>query len=151
VLRPPPDRAGWLGRRGSVRVAALPPFEEANTNKELKAFVNTVGKDNVDGFGAQAWASGVLFQQAVENIVERDGVNGLTRKALFDELNTGFTKFDANGMLGTVNVSERTPSACYVLLQVKNGKFVRVTPTKKGSFICDKRNLKTSKLDLLTG
>jgi ABC-type branched-subunit amino acid transport system substrate-binding protein len=127
------------------------PFEEASTNKELKAFVSTVGKDKVDGFAVQAWASGVLFQQAVENIVEKDGVNGLTRAALFDELNTGFQKFDANGMIGTVDVSGRTPSACYVLTQVKNGKFVRVTPTKKGTFNCDKRNLKTTKLDLLTG
>jgi hypothetical protein len=127
------------------------PFEEASTNKELKAYVNTVGKDNIDGFGAQAWASGVLFQQAVENIVDRDGVNGITRKALLEELDTGFTKFNANGMIGTVDVSGRTPSACYALLQVKNGKFVRVTPTKKGTFNCDKRNLKTTKLDLLTG
>jgi Periplasmic binding protein len=127
------------------------PFEEANTNKELKAYVNTVGKDNIDGFGAQAWASGVLFQQAVESIVEKDGVNGITRQALLDELNSGFSKFDANGMIGTVDVSGRTPSACYALLQVKNGKFVRVAPTKKGTFNCDKRNLKTTKLDLLTG
>jgi Periplasmic binding protein len=127
------------------------PFEEASTNKELKAYVNTVGKDNIDGFGAQAWASGVLFQQAVDNIVEKEGVNGITRQALFDELNSSFSKFDANGMIGTVDVSGRTPSACFALLQVKNGKFVRVTPTKKGTFNCDKRNLKTTKLDLLTG
>jgi ABC-type branched-subunit amino acid transport system substrate-binding protein len=127
------------------------PFEEASTNKELKAYVNTVGKDKTDGFGAQAWASGVLFQQAVDKIVDRDGVNGITRKALLDELGTGFAKFNANGMLGNVDVSGHTPSACFVLTQVKNGKFVRVTPTKKGTFNCDKRNLKTTKLDLLTG
>ena len=127
------------------------PFEEASTNKELKAFVNTVGKDNIDGFGAQAWASGVLFQQAVDKIVDKSGVNGITRKALLDELGTGFNKFNANGMLGNVDVSGHTPSPCYALTQVKNGKFVRVTPTKKGTFNCDKRNLKTTKLDLLTG
>ena len=127
------------------------PFEETNTNKELKTFVSTVGKDKVDGFGAQAWASGVLLGQAVDNIVKQGGVNGVTRKALFDQLNNNFHKFNANGMLGTVDVSGHTPTPCYALTQVQNGKFVRVTPTKKGTFNCDKRNLKTTKLDLLTG
>ena len=126
------------------------PFEETSTNKELKAFVNNVGKDNVDGFGAQAWASAVLFQQAVEAIVDDQGVNGLNRQALFGALN-GITDFDANGMIGTVNISERKTSPCYVLLQVKDGKFVRVTPSKKGTFNCDKKNVQQVELDLLTG
>jgi hypothetical protein len=115
----------------------------------LKAFVKTVGKDNVDGFAAQAWASGVLFEQAVEKIVDRDGINGITRKALFDSLNT-FDAFTANGMIGTVDIAGRTPSACYALVQVKDDRFVRVTPTKTGTFNCDKRNIETTKLDLLT-
>jgi len=127
------------------------PFSETSSNKELKAFVKTVGKDNVDGFGAQAWASGVLFQQAVQNIVDKDGVNGITRKALFDQLNTAFTKFDANGMIGTVDVSGHHTTPCYALMQVKNGKFVRVTPSKPGTFNCAKKNVKEIKLDLITG
>ena len=85
------------------------------------------------------------------DIVKASGVNGVTRKALFDQLNNNFHKFNASGMLGTVDVSGHTPTPCYVLTQVQNGKFVRVTPTKKGTFNCDARNLKTTKLDLLTG
>jgi ABC-type branched-subunit amino acid transport system substrate-binding protein len=126
------------------------PFEEANTNKELKTFINTVGKDEVDGFGAQAWASGVLFQQAVESIVDAEGINGITRQGLLDELNQ-VKEFDANGMIGTVNVGDRIPSPCFVLTQVEDGEFVRVTPTKKGTFNCAKKNLQEVKLDLLTG
>jgi ABC-type branched-subunit amino acid transport system substrate-binding protein len=126
------------------------PFEEANTNKELKTFLNTVGRDEADGFGAQAWASGLLFQEAVEKLVDANGVNGVTRQGLLDELNK-ITAFDANGMIGTVNVAERTPSPCFALTQVKDGKFVRVTPTKKGTFNCDKKNLQRVELDLLTG
>jgi len=125
------------------------PFEEANTNKELKAFVDTVGKDNVDGFAAQAWASGVLLETAVNNIVKENGVNAVNRQSLFDALNN-ITEFDANGMIGTVNIGERRTSPCYVLLQVKNGKFVRVAPTKKGTFNCDKKNVQQVELDLLT-
>jgi len=126
------------------------PFEEASSNKELKTFLKTVGKDEADGFGAQAWASGVLFQQAVEKIADAQGVNGINRQALFDELNK-VTAFDANGMIGTVNVAERVPTPCYALVQVENGEFVRVTPTKKGTFNCDKKNLQQVELDLLTG
>jgi hypothetical protein len=36
-----------------------------------------------------------------------------------------------------------------VLTQVKNGKFVRVTPTKKGTFDCKARNRLEIKLDLI--
>ena len=39
----------------------------------------TVGADKADGFGATAWAAAILFHDAVDKIVERDGVNGLTR------------------------------------------------------------------------
>jgi ABC-type branched-subunit amino acid transport system substrate-binding protein len=125
------------------------PFEETSTNKELKTFVKTVGKDEVDGFAAQAWASGVLFKQAVDKIVDESGVNGITRKALFDSLDT-FNSFDANGMIGTVDVAGRVPTPCFALLQVQGGEFKRVTPTKKGTFNCDKKNLQQVKLDLLT-
>jgi hypothetical protein len=126
------------------------PFEETSTNKELKTFVKTVGKDEVDGFAAQAWASGVLLQQAVEKIVDESGVNGITRTALFESLDT-FNAFDANGMIGTVDVAGRVPTPCFALLQVQDGKFVRVTPKKKGTFNCAKKNLQQVKLDLLTG
>jgi hypothetical protein len=36
-----------------------------------------------------------------------------------------------------------------VLTQVKNGKFVRVTPSKKGTFDCKPRNVLEIKLDLI--
>ena len=126
------------------------PFEEANSNKELKAFVSTVGRDKVDGFGAQAWASGVLFEEAVNRVVEEQGVNGLTRQALFDALNS-ITEFDARGMIGTTNIAERKTSPCYVLMQVQDGEFKRVFPKKKGTFNCDGRNVQQVELDLLTG
>jgi len=40
-------------------------------------------------------------------------------------------------------------SPCYILLQVKNGKFVRVHPIKVGTFDCNPRNVIQRKLDLL--
>jgi ABC-type branched-subunit amino acid transport system substrate-binding protein len=124
------------------------PFDETSSNKSLANFIKYTGKDKADGFGIQAYSSGLLLQQAVEAIVESDGVNGLTRQALFDQLNA-IEDFDAGGMIGTTNIGERTPSSCYVLSQVKNGKFVRVTPSKKGTFDCKARNLLEIKLDLI--
>ncbi len=124
------------------------PFEEASTNKTLSQFLKYTGKDKADGFGIQAYASGLLVGQAIDQIVKANGVNGVTRKALFEQLNT-IKSFDAGGMIGTTNIADRTVTNCYVLTQVKNGKFVRVTPTKKGTFNCDKQNYVQTKLDLI--
>ena len=44
--------------------------------------------------------------------------------------------------------SSRSRAACYVLSQVKGGKFVRVFPKKKGTFDCNEKDLYTIKLDL---
>jgi ABC-type branched-subunit amino acid transport system substrate-binding protein len=124
------------------------PFEEASSNKTLRQFLKYTGKSKADGFGVQAYASGLLVGDAIAKIVDESGVNGVTRAALFDQLNAT-TSFDAGGMLGTTNIAEREPSSCYVLTQVKSGKFVRVTPSKKGTFDCKARNLVEIELDLI--
>ncbi len=124
------------------------PFEEASTNKTLSQFLKYTGKDKADGFGIQAYASGLLVSQAIDQIVKADGVNGVTRQALFDQLNS-INDFNAGGMIGTTNIAERKVTNCYVLTQIKNGKFVRVTPSKKGTFDCKPKNYKQIKLDLI--
>jgi hypothetical protein len=45
-------------------------------------------------------------------------------------------------------VGQHLPSDCYVLMQVKGGKFVRVFPTKKGTLDCNPKNVYTIKMDL---
>ena len=92
------------------------------------------------GFGIQAYASGLLLSQADQAGVKTAGVNGVTRQALFDQLNT-IHAFNAGGMIGTTDIGNRKVSPCYVLTQVKNGKFVRVTPSKKGTFNCKSQNV----------
>ena len=124
------------------------PFEEASSNKTLSNYVKAVGKDKADGFGAQAWASGLYFRDAVNTVVNSGGNNALTRARVLgaaDNIN-GFT---AEGMIGKTDVGKRNPSPCYALLQVKAGKFVRVTPSKKATFNCDAKNLVSLKLDLI--
>ena len=124
------------------------PFEEALFNKTLANFVKYTGTKKVSGFGVQAYASGLLVSQAIKQAVKAGGVNNVTRKALFDQLNT-IHAFNAGGMIGTTDIANRKVSPCYVLTQVKNGKFVRVTPSKKGTFNCKSQNTTTVKLDLL--
>jgi Periplasmic binding protein len=124
------------------------PFEEASTNKTLAQFLKYTGKDKADGFGIQAYASGLLVGEAIKKIVAANGVNSITRKALFDEL-AKIHDFNAGGMIGTTDIGNRITTNCYVLTQVQNGKFVRVTPTKKGTFDCAKRNRIETKLDLI--
>jgi hypothetical protein len=124
------------------------PFEEASTNKTLSQFLKYTGKDKADGFGIQAYASGLLVSQAIDQIVKANGVNGVTRKALFDQLNT-IKSFNAGGMIGTTNIADRKVTNCFVLTQVKNGKFVRVLPAKKGTFDCNPKNYLQTKLDLV--
>jgi hypothetical protein len=52
-------------------------------------------------------------------------------------------------MIGTTDIGNRITTDCYVLTQVQDGKFVRVTPSKKGMFDCKKRNRLEIELDLI--
>ena len=120
------------------------PFEEKASNKELAAYVDNVGENKVDSFGAQAWQAAALFKTAVDQVVKADGPNGLTRSAILKAL-ASIKSFDANGWMGTKD--PRGMSNCYVMTQVKAGKFVRVYPAKVGTFDCDAGNVATVNVD----
>jgi hypothetical protein len=133
-----------------VYLTIVPFFNEAKANKMTANFVKYTGKDKVDGFGAQAWTAGVYFRDAVNSIVKEGGNNALTRERLLEAAD-GINDFTANGMMGVTDVGDRVPSSCFALLQVQDGEFVRIYPKKKASFECNKKNLVTLELDLITG
>jgi len=120
------------------------PFEEADTNAELQAYVDSV--DSPAAFGLNAWAAGVMFQDAVNALVDADGVNGITRQSVLDQLST-VTAFDAHGMLGVTNPAEKKSGPCFVMLQIQNGAFVRVHPAERGTLDCESANIQTVTLD----
>jgi hypothetical protein len=120
------------------------PFEEADTNEELQAYVDSVGADKVDSFGAQAWQAAVAFKTVVDNIVERDGPNAVTRAAILEELE-GLEDFDANGWAGAKSL--RGVSDCWMLMQIQGGAFERVFPEERGTLSCDPENVITVTLD----
>jgi len=120
------------------------PFEEADTNTELQAYVDSV--DNPAAFGLNAWASGVMFEDAVNALVEANGINSITRRSLLDQLAT-VTAFDAHGMLGVTNPAGKLSGPCFAILQIENGAFVRVHPTQRGTLDCENANTQTLNLD----
>jgi hypothetical protein len=124
------------------------PFDETAQNKGVADYVKYTGKDKVAGLGVYAWAAGLELQQALQSVVKSKGVNGITRANLLDALKN-MTSFDADGFIAKANVGGKQTSACFVLEQVQNGKFVRVWPTKKGTFDCTKANHVTVKADLI--
>jgi hypothetical protein len=120
------------------------PFEEADSNEALKGYVDSVGADKVDSFGAQAWQAGLAFQHVINAIVEKDGPNAITRAAILDGLKD-IKDFDAGGWTGPNTL--RGVSDCFVLLQVKSGEFARVFPEEKGTLSCDPKNVVTVQID----
>jgi hypothetical protein len=121
---------------------------EQNANPMLKNFVKYTGKDLADGFGVYAWSAMIAFRDAVNNAVKANGgVNGVTRKTIFAELNK-IHEFDAEGMFGTIDLAGRKTSPCHVLMQVTNGDFKRIFPSKVGTFDCAAKNVVQVKLEV---
>jgi hypothetical protein len=131
-----------------VYVGAL-PFEEASTNAMLRSFLKYVPSDKRNNFAVSGWSAMIAFAQAARAVVAQDGVNGLTRKALLDTGIPTLTKFNTEGMTGTINVAKRIGTPCFIMLQVDDGKFVREHPAKKGTFDCTPSNRVLIKQDLL--
>jgi hypothetical protein len=129
----------------------LPFYNKADqkANAMLADYVKYTGKDNLAGFGAYAWAAGIAFRDAVDAQVKAGGVNSVTRKTIFEQLNK-IHKFDADGMLAPIDLAGRKASNCSVTMQVKNGQYVRVSPTKAGTFKCWSNGLIQRKLDIFT-
>lgn len=112
------------------------PFEEADTNEELGTFMENIGTDFPPAWAAGAWIDGLLFEDAINAIVERDGPNAITRQALLDELRT-VTTFDAGGWWSTTDfTSTSTIGSCFMVMQVQDGEYVRVHPEERGTLDC---------------
>jgi len=127
------------------------PFEEAKQNKSVDAFLKSIGgKSQADGFAAQAWTSGLFFRDVVNNVVKANGNNGLTRARFLEEakkIHDFRAEVDGQGMLGPTDVGGKKLNGCFVLTQVKNGKYVRIFPKQKGTLNCDSKNVTTIQLD----
>jgi ABC-type branched-subunit amino acid transport system substrate-binding protein len=133
---------------GTYMQLAFLPFEETSSNAMNKNFVKYVGKDKLSGFASWGFTAGLEFQQAMQEVVAKNGVNGLTRANLLTALKN-MTTFNAGGMIGTVNVAKQIPTKCFMLDQYKGGKFIRVYPKKPGTFDCKASNAVTFQGDYI--
>ena len=125
------------------------PFEEASSNATLQSFLKYVGRDKANGFSVYGWSAGLAFAQAAREAVAKAGVNGLTRRSFLHVGIPTLRRFDAGGMLGTENITDKVPSPCFVLVQFRDGRFVREHPMKKGTFDCKPSNRIRIHADLL--
>jgi hypothetical protein len=123
----------------------LPFYSEYKSNQSLKSFANQMGGvSNLNSYGMSAWVAALLFQDAAAKAVANGGT--LTRQSLFDALKQEH-KFDAQGIMGPVDVAARIPPTCITIAAVKNGKWARVHPTKPNTFDCSKQNLTEIKVN----
>jgi hypothetical protein len=149
------DKKNFLDAGGAdvedqyVDTLFLPFYSKADqkANKMTGNYVKYTGTDKIASFGAYAWAAGIAFRDAVNAQVKAGGVNSVTRKTIFQQLNK-INKFDADGMFAPIDLAGRGISNCSVTMQVKNGDYVRVSPTKPGTFKCWPNGIVTRKLDI---
>jgi hypothetical protein len=127
------------------------PFEEARTNSTLANFLKYVGPEKANGFAVYGWASTLAFAQAAKAAVAKTGPAKLTRAALLNGAKSSLTAFDAGGMTAKTDIAHKVQSPCTVLVQLRQSKWVRVFPTKKGTFDCTQSNHLEFKADLANG
>jgi ABC-type branched-subunit amino acid transport system substrate-binding protein len=80
-------------------------------------------------FAFYGWTSGMLFVEGLD----RGGAP--TRQALFAGLRS-ITTFSAGGMIAAGDPATKTPSTCYIIIDVSNGKFVRDPADPPSGFTC---------------
>ncbi len=130
---------------GQYMALGFLPFAETKANKMDANFVKYVGKDKLSGFASWGFTSGLLFEQAAKAAAAKSG--GLTRANLLTELKNTHA-FNSDGMTVTTDIGNKVPSNCFMIEQFKSGKFVRIYPTKQGTFDCKASNIYTFKEDL---
>jgi ABC-type branched-subunit amino acid transport system substrate-binding protein len=108
-------------------------LDTASTVPEVQLFQHWLEKTHPDAqpdlFGVFGWASASLFVQALQAAGDQP-----TRQGVLDAL-AGIHDFDANGLIAPVDIGAKQPPECWILVQVKDGKWQRVTP--QTGYQCD--------------
>ncbi len=124
----------------------LPFYTEYQSNPALSRLVRQLGGvSNLNNNALDAYETALLFQDAVQKAVANGGT--LNRQTLFAALKDEHS-FNADGIIGTTDIGNHVPSPCVVVAQVQNGQWVRVYPSKPGTFDCSSGNLATVKMNI---
>ena len=108
--------------------------EDRGANKEVDLFLTWLKKThpdaNPDLFTAYGWASARLFVQALQAAGPQ-----AKRSTLLAALKS-IHQFDSNGLLQAGDPAGKNPGVCYVIADIKGGKFVRA-PDSASGYRCD--------------
>ena len=74
------------------------------------------------------------FAEAVNAIVQTDGVNGLTRTSLINAIK-GLTDFDAGGMIGKRSFEDGKTTACFLMVKFLKGSGLKVQGAIQGDTV----------------
>ncbi len=111
------------------------PFEEAKSAPALQAYL--AAYDKVDtkveptSLGVQAFSAGLLFATAAKALGD-----DLTRDNLLTQLRT-VHKWDGGGLHFLTDPGANKGSNCFMYMEVKDGEFVRLGPTRSHTCDCD--------------
>jgi ABC-type branched-subunit amino acid transport system substrate-binding protein len=126
---------GGPGANGAILSQSLAMYagEDAGSVPEVKLFDDWYHRSfpgqTPDIYAAYSWMSGMMFVQAINS------AGAPTRAALLKGLK-GITNFGANGMIAPSNPATKTAPTCYLLIDVKGGKFVRDPADPPTGFRC---------------
>ena len=108
--------------------------EDRATAPGVDEYLTWLGKVHPDAkpdlFGAYAWGAMELWYQAWQAAGGSKSPDDV-RFALGT-----IQKFDAKGLLAEASPTSRTPATCWLVAQIKAGKYVRLEPADKG-FSCE--------------
>lgn len=83
-----------------------------------------------DLFGANAWAAGMLYTQA-----RKAAGGGSAKPEDVVQALIATKEFDADGLLAPANPGDQEPATCWMLAEIKGGKYVRTLPAS--GFSCE--------------
>jgi ABC-type branched-subunit amino acid transport system substrate-binding protein len=141
------EDAGAQGNGVSAWLATR-PLEEADLNGELTRYLFLLGRSDPTAIptstGVNAWASALLFEEAVKRAVGVDtpayDPTSLTRASVLAAAST-IASWDAGGLHGLANPAAGLASPCFVLLTLGDGVWNRTFPERRGEFDCAPENL----------
>jgi ABC-type branched-subunit amino acid transport system substrate-binding protein len=130
-----PELLAEPGAEGAIVQLNTVPFEEVDDSPALQAYMaayDEVGaKVDPTSLGVQAFSAGLLFATAAKTVG-----NDLTRENVLAALKD-IHKWDGGGLHFLSDPGANLASACFMYMEVKGGKFVRLEPTKPTTFECD--------------
>ena len=121
------------------------PFEDKGSNQELDNYLGN-GAPSPTRSAPRRGRRPCCSSRSSTRSSTSDGPNAITRARACSTALSDITSFDANGWMGAKNPKGGF-SDCMVMLQVKNGGFVRVQPTEAGKLDCNPDYLTTVTID----